>query len=256
MNTPEPAREIDTLLDRIVAAINGNDLLDEAALDAMAWQAKKCKRTDPGDARMVLGLIADMRQDVTAAQQHFEEALRYGWNPLLGMNYAATLRRFNRVEDALHQIQRVIDQGPGYYFLPALDFAFQWAYFAGRFHRASAFIATLCQHDAPLSKEAEAIAETMLVLMQALEHLDLTDEATATATAQVWAVVRRFHPRARVLIDDFIGQDDHLFLSRTLLVPVSFEEARRMDLELIALQAESDIPLSTFCVSLRDNPAA
>ena len=67
MNTPEPAREIDMLLDRIVAAINGIYLLDEAALDAMAWQAKKCKRTDPGDARMVLALIADIRQDGKAA---------------------------------------------------------------------------------------------------------------------------------------------------------------------------------------------
>ena len=256
MNTPEPAREIDLLLDRIVAAINGIYLLDEAALDAMAWQAKKCKRTDPGDARMVLALIADIRQDGKAAEQHFEEALRYGWYPLLGMNYATTLRRFNRVEDALHQIQRVIDQGPGHYFLSALDSAVQCAYFAGRFHRTSELIATLCQYNAPLSREAEAMAETMLVLMPAVEHLGLTDEATAAATEQARSVIRRFHPRARVSIDDFIGQDDHLFLSRTLLVPVSFEEARRMDLELMALQAESDIPLSTFCVSLRDNPAA
>ncbi|MFZ1326661.1 MAG: hypothetical protein WAT67_11710 [Candidatus Contendobacter sp.] len=257
MNTPTPAREIDRLIDRLAYALNTDAPLDEAALGQAEWQAKKCQRTDPQEAHLALGMLAGLRQDRAAADQHFQEALRRGWRPMLALNYAAVLHRVYRPEDALEQFRQVIQAGPGRYFITAVERAIQCAYEAGRFHVASELMTLLRRHsDGPYTAMTNAITAGLPALVQAADALALTDEAMAAATDQAWAVISRLNKRMSVEIDDFIGDDGALFLSRTLLLSVPFEEARRMDLALMALQAETDVPLSTFCISVRDRPAA
>lgn len=257
MNTPEPAREIDTLLDHLADACNGSIQIDADSLAQMAWQAKKCLRTDPAEAHMALGLIAMQRWDQRDAETEFQEALRYGWYPLLALNYAAALHRFHRLEDALKQVCRVIDKGPGAYFTDALETAVQCAYEIGRFHAATHLLALLRQHtEGPVSGIVEAIATELPPLVTAAETLALPDDVIAAATEQAWAVIRRSETHFKVEIDDFVGNDGDLFLSRTLRLPIPFEDAYRLDQTLMALQAESEIPLSKFCVSLQSDPAA
>lgn len=257
MNTFTPAKDIDRLIDRLAHALNTDLPLDEATLSQTEWQARKCERTDPQDTHMALGMLAGLRQNRTEADKHFQDALRRGWRPLIALNYAAVLHRLYGLEDALQQAYHVVQKGPGGYFVPALERALQCAYEMGRFHAASDLMTLIRKSaDAPYAKMTNALAAALPPLVQAADALALTDDMMATATHPTWVIIsRQSNKRMQVEINDFIGNDGSLFLSRTLLLPVAFEQARRMDLELMTLQAESEIPLSKFCVSLRDKPA-
>lgn len=261
MNQPAPARKIDVLLQRLKLLADGNaqQPLDELESHRLRQQAKTLLKTDPAEAHMVLGLLALLQWDETVAEQEFKAAFTYGWNPVLAINYSVMLSRFNRVEEALRQVEEIISAGAGGpHYAAALYEAIKWAYSSGRLYLAANYV-RLCQlADAPLSGDVALIASQLESLITAADALALSDDLMSAMQAPAWTLLRQQGFRKPIAISDTVLNDGDLFMTRTFLLPVSSEDAYRLDHQLIETVSEMEVdwPVERFGVALREEVAA
>ena len=261
MTTPTPAREIDELLSRLVAIVNSDTVLADDELVRLQWQARKLLRSDPADAHTALGIIAAMRLDETTAEREFLRARDDGgWNPFWALNFATMLGRFHRVEEALHQTLDVVQQGPGPFYVPALEKTITWAYAVGRLRLVAEILESLRKHaTAPLPDKTVKLDHGLASLVKAADELELTDDQMAAIQAPVWALIRekRLAPDT-VTIEDEVYNDGSLFISRTFGLPLSFEELLQMEEALVKAQSEQEdiLPIWNFSVGLQEREAA
>ena len=261
MTTPTPAREIDELLNRLVAIVNFDTVLANDELVRLQWQARKLLRSDPADAHTALGIIAAMRLDETTAEREFLRARDDGgWNPFWALNFATMLGRFHRVEEALHQTLDVVQQGPGPFYVPALEKTITWAYAVGRLRLVAEILESLRKHaTAPLPDKTVKLDHGLASLVKAADELELTDDQMAAIQAPVWALIRekRLAP-GTVAIEDEVYNDGSLFISRTFKLSVSFEELLQIEEALVKAQSEQEdiLPIWNFSVGLQEREAA
>ena len=250
-----PALQIDELITQLVD-FNHSGIRNDLKLRAFRNEAQHLLVQDPGNAHMVLGMIASLEgREEEACQQH-EAALRYGWNALYALNYAVTLQSFCRYDDALRQAQNVMDKEP--LDLEAIKVALKNAYFAGRFRLAGQLIAEYRKRvPGPLINDQAEIETGIQSIQPLMEQSGLTDEQIVTMQQPVWALVRTaIENRTKVSVDDFVGNDDQMFLSRTIRLPLVFEEAQALNDQWVVQLAEYDNwPLETFIITLREKEA-
>ena len=251
MNTPEPAREIDTLLDRLVAIVNHGETVTDTQLAQLEWQAKKLLRTDPAPASMALGLLAVVRADETAAEHAFQGAARkIGWTPLLRMNYAAMLNSFHRPDEALTQTLQVIEQRPEDLSILALDQAARRAHAAGRLHLAHDLLNQICSMNA-LSDNLQSFSDGLGAILETADALGLTDEVMASIQQPAWAAIREMESAngKTIRISDNVVPGERVSVLRTYWLPVSKEEGWKANRRMKAIWAESDdtSPIDDFC---------
>lgn len=261
MTTPTPKREIDKLLDRLIAVDNSDVAPDNDALKRFQWQARKLLRSDPADAHIALGIIASWRRDEATAEKEFLLSRdKGGWRPLWALNFATTLGRFHRVEEALSQTLGVVQQGPGPFYAPALREAISWAYAVGRLHLAIELLESLRKHTTePLPDKIASLENNLQPPVEAADALGLTDDQMMAIQAPVWALAREKQIAAgAIVIEDEVYNDGSLFISRTFVLSVPFEEILRLEEALVKAQSEQEeaLPIWDFSVSLREREAA
>lgn len=257
MNTPTPAREIAVVVENLLLIANSDQSVEEATLAQLEWQVRKCLRLNPQEAYAALGMIATLRKDEEAMERAFQKSRRGNTRPDLIMAYAASLRRFFRLEDALTQTLKVIDQGPGTHYVLALCTAVEWAHGVGRLHLAAKLMPLLRQQ-----ATIEEIPERFLdlekafpPLIEAVNELGLTDEALVRIQESAWAAVQERYrgQRLDVAVQDRILPYEGLSIQRTYWVPVTLEEGYVLNDRMIELWAESDDPppFEYFCPIIR-----
>lgn len=261
MTTPTPAREIDELLNRLVAIVNFDTALADDELVRLQWQARKLLRSDPAKAHMVLGIIAALRLDETAAEREFLRARDDGgWNPVWALNFSTMLGKFHRVEEALRQTLTVVQQGPGPFYVSALEKTITWAYAAGRLHLVAEILESLRKHaTAPLSDIFIDLDSTLKPLVKAADELELTDDQMAAIQAPVWALIRgKRLVRDAVALEDGVHNDGSLLMTRLFKLSVSFEELLQMEEALVKAQSEQEdiLPIWNFSIGLQEREAA
>ena len=261
MTTPTPAREIDELLSRLIAVDNSGSTPDDDALTRLQWQARKLLRSDPANTHMALGIIASLRRDEATAEQEFLRSRdKGGWKPLWALNFATTLGRFHRVEEALSQTLEVVGQGPGPFYVPALREAISWAHGVGRLHRAAELLEALRKHTAePLPDKIAPLGNILQPLVEVADALGLTDDQMAAMQTPVWALIREKQVAAgAIAIEDKVYNDGSLFISRTFELPLPFAEILQLEEALVKAQSEQEeaLPIWDFSVSLREQEAA
>lgn len=261
MTTPTPAREIDVLLSRLVAIVNSNAVLADDELTRLQWQARKLLRSDPADAHTALGIIAAMRLDETTAEREFLRARDDGgWNPFWALNFATMLGRFHRVEEALHQTLDVVQQGPGPFYVPALEKTITWAYAVGRLRLVAEILESLRKHaTAPLPDKTVKLDHGLASLVKAADELELTDDQMAAIQAPVWALIREKRlAEDTVALEDGVHNDGSLLMTRLFKLSVSFEELLQMEEALVKAQSEQEdiLPIWNFSVGLQEREAA
>lgn len=261
MTTPEPARKIDVLFERLIeinAAFYDETgqpvrvIVDEIELKRLERDARNSLGTDTRKARMALGLIAAFRGDETGADREFAAARVLGWTPVTAMNYAATLRRFCRIDDALTHAMTVVDQGPGPLYAQALNQAVEWAYTVGRLHLASTLLAKLREHaKGAITERLTTLAEALRSLVKAADELGLTDDLMAATQAPVWAAIRELPLAdfAAVALQDEVIPGERPSILRTYWVDISEEEGFALNGRMNEIWAESDdaSPVDDFC---------
>ncbi len=261
MTTPTSAREIDVLLSRLVAIVNSNAVLADDELTRLQWQARKLLRSDPADAHTALGIIAAMRLDETTAEREFLRARDDGgWNPFWALNFATMLGRFHRVEEALHQTLDVVQQGPGPFYVPALEKTITWAYAVGRLRLVAEILESLRKHaTAPLPDKTVKLDHGLASLVKAADELELTDDQMAAIQAPVWALIREKRlAEDTVALEDGVHNDGSLLMTRLFKLSVSFEELLQMEEALVKAQSEQEdiLPIWNFSVGLQEREAA
>mgnify|MGYP000978856124 CR=1 FL=1 len=261
MTTPTPAREIDELLNRLVAIVNFDTVLANDELVRLQWQARKLLRSDPADAHTALGIIAAMRLDETTAEREFLRARDDGgWNPFWALNFATMLGRFHRVEEALHQTLDVVQQGPGPFYVPALEKTITWAYAVGRLRLVAEILESLRKHaTAPLPDKTVKLDHGLASLVKAADELELTDDQMAAIQAPVWALIREKRlAEDTVALEDGVHNDGSLLMTRLFKLSVSFEELLQMEEALVKAQSEQEdiLPIWNFSVGLQEREAA
>lgn len=243
MTMPTPAREIDELLRRLIAVGNSDAVPDNDALTRLQWRARKLPRSDPADAHMALGIIASWRRDeATAAQEFLRSRDKSGWSPIWAMNFATMLRTFNRMGEALSQTLAVVQQGPGPFYVPALEGAIEWAYAVGRLHLAIELLESLRKHTTePLPGRIFYLENILPPFVEAADALGLTDDQMAAMQAPVWALIREKQIAAGAVgIEDEVYNDGSPFISRTFELPLPFEEILRLEEALVKAQSEQE----------------
>ncbi|MDS4030869.1 MAG: hypothetical protein RKO66_12455 [Candidatus Contendobacter sp.] len=261
MTTLTPKREIDALLSRLIAVGNSDSTPNSDELERLQWQARKLLRSDPANAHMALGIMASWRRDEATAEQEFLRSRDTGgWRPDWALNFATTLGRFHRVEEALKQALDVAQQGPGLFYVPALREAISWAHGVGRLHRATELLESLRKHTTePLPDKIAPLGNILQPLVEAADALGLTDKQMAAMQAPVWALLREKQIAAGAVgIEDEVYNDGSLFISRTFELPLPFEEILRLEEALVKTQSEQEetLPIWDFSVSLREQEAA
>ncbi|MDG4562571.1 MAG: hypothetical protein RKO24_01645 [Candidatus Competibacter sp.] len=260
MTTLTPKREIDELLSRLAAIVNSGSVLADDELTRLQWQARKLLRSDPADAHMALGIIASWRRDEATAEQEFLRSLaKGGRRPVWAMNFATMLRTFNRMEEALSQTLAVAQQGPGPFYVQALKGAIEWAYAVGRLHLATELLESLRKHTTePLPDKSVNLDRILRPLVEAAGVLGLTDDQMAAMQAPVWALLREKRIVDTIVIEDEVYNDGSLFISRTFVLPVPFEEILQLEEALVKTQSEQEetLPIWDFSVSLREREVA
>jgi hypothetical protein len=260
MTTPTPAREIDVLLSRLVAIVNSNAVLADDELARLQWQARKLLRSDPADAHRALGIIASLDWDETTTEQEFLHSRdKSGWRPIWALNFAVMLGRLHRVEEALLQTLDVVQQGPGPFYVSALDKAIKLAHLAGRLHLAAEHLESLRKHTVePLRDELIEQDKALQLLVKTADELELTDDQMAAMLAPVWALLREKRLALdTVTIEDEVYNDGSLFISRTFGLPLPFEELLQMEEALVKAQSEQEdiLPIWNFSVGLQGREA-
>mgnify|MGYP001218872712 FL=1 len=77
------------------------------------------------------------------------------------------------------------------------------------------------------------IERGMQSIQPMIEQLALTDDQIVAMQQPAWALVRTLGGEKKgVTLDDFVGNDGQVFLSRTFLLPLTFEEAQALDNQL------------------------
>ena len=262
MTTPTPAREIDELLDHLIAVGNSDAVPDNDALTRLQWQARKLLRSDPADAHMALGIVASWcRDEATAEKEFLLSRDQGGWRPLWALNFATTLGRFHRVKEALQQTLTVVRQGPGPFYVPALGEAIIRAYATGRLRLAAELLESLRKHmTGPLpDKFVAQIEKALPPLVKTADDLGLTDDQMAAVQAPIWALIREKQVAAGAVgIEDEVYNDGNPFISRTFELPLPFEEILQLEEALVKAQSEQEaaLPIWDFSVSLREQEAA
>ena len=261
MTTLTPKREIDELLRRLVAIVNSGSAPVDDELARLHWQARKLLRSDPADAHIALGIIASWRRDEATAEQEFLRSRDMGgWRPDWALNFATTLGRFYRVEEALQQTLAVVRQGPGPFYVPALEGAIEWAYAVGRLHLATELLESLRNHTTePLPDRTSYLENLLPSLVKAADALSLTDDQMAAMQVPAWALIREKRIEAGSIgIEDKVYNDGSPFISRTFELPLPFDEILRLEEALVKTQSEQEetLPIWDFSVSLREQEAA
>ncbi|MER2529729.1 MAG: hypothetical protein ABTR07_17535 [Candidatus Competibacter denitrificans] len=214
----------------------------------------------PGDAHMVLGMIADLRRDPKTAIQAHAHALQYGRTPVRVINYAGTLGRFHRPHEGLEQLMSLFEGELGMTDPLALLQAIRTAHSAGRFHQAAAFLAKYRQMALPEEADITAIGATLPALVDAANVLELTDDAMAAIQESAWQAIREEDPSGRldVRITDRVLPYEGLYISRTYWLPISPEEGYAVNDRMIEIWAASDNPpsIDDFCPVIRGRSAA
>ncbi len=210
MTTPTPAREIDVLLRRLATDVNSGSTIADDELARLQWQARKLLRSDPADAHMALGIIAALRLDETTTEQEFLLSRdKSGWKPIWALNFATMFTSFHRVEEALRQTLDVVQQGPGPFYIPALEEASERAYAVGRLHQAAEILESLRKHTTtPLPDKIVKLDHDLASLLKAADELELTDDQMAAMQAPIWALLREKPiAAADVKIEDNVYND-------------------------------------------------
>jgi hypothetical protein len=180
------------------------------------------------------------------AREH-EAALRCGWDRQRALNYAVTLQRFYRYDEAIRQAQNVMQREP--LDLDAMEVMVTNAYFAGRFQLTAQLLAEYRKRvpDQWVGDLAEIETE-MQSIQPMIEQSFLTDDQIVAMQQSAWALMRTLKSGNRkITIKDFVGNDGQVFLSRTFRLPLTFEEAQALDDQLVRQLAEhDDWPLEKF----------
>lgn len=251
-----PALQIDELITQLTD-FHHSGIHNDLKLRAFRNKAQSLLAQTPGSAYMALGMIATLEYREDEACQQHERALQCGWNAQRAINYATTLQLFYRYDEAFRQARDVMDNDP--FNLEAIKVALMNAYFAGRFRLVRQLIAEYRKRvPNPLANEwAEVDAMTRTVL-PVIEQAGLTDERIATMQQPAWTLVRAaMMARGKVSVNDFVGNDGQSFLSRTIQLPLAFEEAQALNDQWVAHVAEDeDWPLETFVITFREKEAA
>lgn len=251
-----PAPKIHELLNRLVA-LHRSEAPDELELRRLRQEAQRLLDHDPGDAHMVLGMIACLENREAEAIHQHETALDCGWNKPRALNYTTTLRSFYRLDEAIRQAQVVMQRDP--LSLDGIQVALCYAYAAGRFQLADQLLAEYRKRVPGewIGELADIEAGVRLVLPM-IERLALTDDLIAAMQQPAWALVRTLGGGKEFDIVDAVGNDGEEFLSRTLKLPLTFEAAQALDDQLVKQWAEQEEewPLDKFVVTLREKETA
>jgi hypothetical protein len=251
-----PVLLTDELINQLIA-FQRSGLRNDLKLRSFRHQAQDALAQNPGDAHMALGIIASLEDREDEACREHGLALRCSWNPQRALNYAVTLQRFFRHDEAIHQAQQVMQSDP--LDLDAIELAVINAYFAGRFQLTAHLLAEYRKRvPGPWVGDLVEIERGMQSIQPMIEQSALTDDQIVAMQQPAWALVRTLGDgKKRVTLDDFVGDDGQVFLSRTFLLPLTFEEVQALDDELVAQLAEhDDWPLEKFIITLREQEAA
>lgn len=251
-----PVLQVDELISQLVA-FQRSGLRNDLKLRSFRHQAQGLLAHSPGDAHMALGIIASLEDREDEACREHEAALRCSWNPQRALNYAVTLQRFYRYDEAVRQAQNVMERDP--LDLDAIEMMVTNAYFAGRFQLTAQLLAEYRKRVPDQWEGDLAEIETEMQSIQPmLEQSALTDDQIVAMQQPAWALMRTLKSGNRkVTIEDFVGNDGQAFLSRTFRLPLTFEEAQALDDQLVRQLAEhDDWPLEKFITIFREQEAA
>ncbi|MCP5196970.1 MAG: hypothetical protein H6974_09325 [Gammaproteobacteria bacterium] len=251
-----PALKIDALIDELIA-FQRSGLRNDLKLRAFRSEVRELLPYSPGDAHMALGIIASLEEREDEACREHEAALRCGWTLQRALNYAVTLQRLFRHDEAIQQARNVMQRDPGD--LAALEMAVTNAYLSGRFRLTAEFLDEYRKR-VP-DKEASNLTDIeneMQAIRPMIEQSNLSDDQTAAIQWPACAIIRTLgREKDRVGIDDFVGDDGQIFLSRTFRLPLAFEDVQRLNDQLVEQLIEhDDWPLEQFIVTLREKAAA
>jgi hypothetical protein len=251
-----PVLQIDELISQLVA-FQRSGSRNDLKLRSFRHQAQGLLAHSPGDAHMALGIIASMEDREDEACREHEAALRCGWDRQRALNYAVTLQRFYRYDEAVRQAQNVMQREP--LDLDAMEMMVTNAYFAGRFQLTAQLLAEYRERvpDRWTGDLAEIETE-MQSIQPMIEQSFLTDDQIVAMQQPAWALMRTLKSGNRkITIKDFVGNDGQAFLSRTFCLPLTFEEAQALDDQLVRQLAEhDDWPLEKFITIFREQEAA
>jgi hypothetical protein len=250
MNTPEPAREIDRLIERLVFLKEAQSV-NEIELQRLFQEAKRLLPYDPGDAHMVLGMVAYLKGDDETARAEHQKSLNVKWTPLRAFNYAGTLGDQHYPQEALNQSMHIIEQGMNKHDPMVLRNAVIAAYSAGHLHQAATLLA---QYNAlGLAEEGKVanIAKQLPDILSVVDTLGLTDEVIASIQEPAWAAIRETESTKRKMIrvEDSVVSDERSSILRTYWVPVSEEEGHALNWRMIEIRSEQDeaASIEDFC---------
>ena len=172
-----PAPKINALIDRL-EALHRSEAPDELELRRLRQEAQRLLDHDPGDAHMVLGMIACMTDREAEAINQHELALRCSWNTQRALSYTTTLRSFYRYDEAIHQAQTLMQRDP--LCLDGIQAALRNAYAAGRFQLVDQLLAEYHKRvPGRWTSELADIETGVRLVLPMIERLALTDDLIA-----------------------------------------------------------------------------
>ena len=201
-----------------------------------------------------------VKECYTAEQEFLRSRDKGGWKATWALNFATTLSKFNRMEEALSQTLAVAQQGTGPFYVQALKGAIEWAYAVGRLHLATELLESLRNHTTePLPDRTSYLENLLPSLVKAADALSLTDDQMAAMQVPAWALIREKRIEAGSIgIEDKVYNDGSPFISRTFELPLPFEEVLRLEEALVKAQSKQEeaLPIWDFSVSLREREVA
>lgn len=250
-----PALKVDELLARL-EALRTSGARDELELRRLRQEARRLLDLYPsdGDAHMTLGIIACLEGIEEEAVRHHEAALRCGWTPIRAMNYVVTLDNFYRHDEAFHQALDVVGKDRSN--LMALRVASRLAYITGRFRAERNLLTEYAKRvSGELPDDLAEIYEHAKLFVPLVEQLDLNDDLLAAFHRPLWELLHTKGFGQDIKIDDQIFSDGgDRFISRTLHLPLSFEDAQTLNWQWVETLSEQDEswPMEKFMITLRE----
>lgn len=254
-----PDLQIDDLL-RQVVAFHRSGVRNDLKLRAFYNEAQSLLPSNPGEAHMVMGVVAGLKGCEEDALRHHQASLSCGRSRERIMNYVVTLNYFHRYDEALACAQEVVNRDPAD--LEALRAVIGAAFTTGQFQLTAHWLAEYAKRIPVLEQWDQGLAKMRALLpliASTAEQLDLADGVLAAFHRPLWQILRTFGEKQDVTITDKIHREGgDCFISRTLELPMPFAEIQAIDDQLVRHWAEQDEvwPVEKFIILLREREAA